>query len=306
MRCPSVVASPRVRRAAFRAGASAALLATGFVVACAGPIPRGAPRAGSPVPATPTVAPEAARWVVRPSGEVRSHRLQIDAVLVSLVDSVERTDSLSATLRTDWTYGAPPSSAREIPARIAGMLTDYRVAFGGAAAATLSGLSLPVAYAAEQRSQTQQPQFTLPRVDDCGPAAAAVAALRELWVSPPESLFVGRVWADSAVYTTCRDSIPLTVHSTRTFRVVGALSRAGRPAVQLERRSVVRMTGTGTQFGEPLEVGAEGRGVMQLDVALEGGAILAGSGESELRMTLEGRRRTQRLEQRTRIVISRP
>lgn len=282
------------------------LLVSVLVAACA-PQPTGAPRTTVPAPDRVAATPAGERWTVRPNGATRSHLVHLDAILVSRVDSVERTDSLRATLGTSWTYAAPPSGARDVPARIAGSLTTFGVAFGGASPLeTPAALTLPVVYAAEQSSQVLQPVFTFPRAEECGPAAAALATVRELWVSLPETLVVGATWADSAEFTTCRDSIPLAVSSTRSYRVVGVASRDGRVAVRVDRSSLVRMSGAGSQFGEPLQVDAEGSGSAQLEVSLEGGAILSGTGESELRMTMRGRRRTQQLEQRTRLSIAVP
>lgn len=290
--------------------ASVVAVAFAFVVACAvacAPPPASVPRAERPPPDGILDSPAGARRVVRPSSAIRSHLVHLDAILVSRVDTVERTDSLRATLGTTWTYAAPPSGARDVPARIAGSLTAFGVAFGGdAVMETPTALFLPVVYAAEHSSRERQPVFTLPRAEECGSAAAALATLRELWVSLPETLTVGAAWADSAEFTTCRDSIPLVVSSARSHRVVGFESRAGHVVVRVDRSSLVRMSGAGSQFGEPLQVDAEGSGSTQLEISLESGAILSGTGESELRMTMRGRRRTQQLVQRTRLSIAVP
>lgn len=269
-----------------------------------------APRSAQPRPGAPSPASEPAdrepRWILRLATTAPTHELHVTATLVSRVDSLERVDTLHATARTTWTFSPAPAGAAGIPARIAGSLVRYSVGVGGEAEpATPAGLSLPVVYAAEQASPDVQPQLTLPRDDDCGATAAAVAALRELWVSPPDTLFVGRAWADSARYLTCRDSIPLSVETVRRFVVVGTERRGDTTVVLVERQSTSRVSGSGTQFGEPLDIVAEGSGTMLLELALDG-RVIGGEGEAVLRMEMRGRRRSQQLEQRAHITIVAP
>lgn len=284
------------------------------VLACAGAVacaPGALARAPRPEPEGPVgvTASRAERWVVHTAGTPRTHELRLEGTLVSRIDSTERTDTLQSVLRTTWTFAAAPAGAQHVPERIAGSITEFRVSFGGSAALEAPPrLSMPVRYAAESGGASEQPLLTIPRPDECGvgASASALSALRELWVSPPETLFVGRTWRDSTSYVTCRDSIPLTVTSTRAFRVLGAESRDGETFVRIARRSTTHLLGNGTQFGEPLQLEAEGVGEMLLELALDGGAIRSGAGESELRVEMRGRRRVQELVQRTRLTITTP
>ncbi len=263
------------------------------------------PRPGEPR-AMAEPAARAPRWIVTHASSARTHDLHVTATLVSRVDSLERVDTLRATARTTWTFSPAPIAAAGVPARISGSLVRYAVGLGGEGELSPPpGLPLPFVYAAEQASPGEMPQLTLPRPDDCGGGAAAVAALRELWISPPDTLFVGRTWTDSARYLTCRDSVPLSVETERRFTVVGAERRGDAPVVLIERQSASRMSGSGTQFGEPLDITAEGSGTMLLSLALDG-QVIGGEGEAVLRMEMRGRRRAQQLEQRARITIVTP
>jgi hypothetical protein len=85
--------------------------------------------------------------------------------------------------------------------------------------------------------------------------------------------------------------------------VTGALTRDSTVMVTIERRTTTSITGDGTQFGEPVRIEGTGHGALMLEVALDGGRVVFGSGESELHLTLTGRRRTQELTQRSRIAI---
>lgn len=285
-----------------------ALLAALVVVGCArpsstrGPAPDILAREG-----VERSAPRSDRWLVRATAAARVTELRVEGTLTSAVDAVERVDTLTALLRTTWTHSAPPSGVPEIPARISGTLDVYQVAFGGSAAlGAPAGLVLPLVYAAEQPERDQQPRLSLPSPEECNPAAAALSALRELWISPPDTLRVGLEWADSAQYVTCRDSVALAVVSVREYRVLGAEERGGSTVVLVARRSTTRMSGSGAQLGEPLEITAVGLSEMRLELTLDGGAIVAGSGESELRMSMRSRRRSQELVQRTRLTIATP
>lgn len=283
---------------AHRSSVISALLAALGVAGCAGPLAR---------ERNEGLAPRAERWLVRPSTASRVTELRLEGTLVSAVDTVERVDTLAALLRTTWTHAAPPAGALEIPARISGTLDAYLVAFGGSAALDSPvGLVLPLVYAAEQLGRDHQPRIALPNAEECSPAAAALSALRELWASPPDTLYVGLEWADSSQYVTCRDSVAVGVTSVRTYRVLGAEGRAGGTVVRVARRSTTRMSGSGTQLGEPLAITAGGAGEMVLELSLDGGAIVAGIGESELRMSMRSRRRSQELVQRIRLTIATP
>ena len=292
---------------AHRSSVISALLAALGVAGCASPLARGRAPDAPARARNEGLAPRAARWLVRPSTASRVTELRLEGTLVSAVDTVERVDTLAALLRTTWTHSAPPAGALEIPARISGTLDAYRITFGGSALPEApTGLALPLVYAAEQRGRDEQPRIALPNAEECTPAAAALSALRELWVSPPDTLQVGLEWADSLQYVTCRDSVTLAVVSVRTYRVIGAEERAGSTVVHVTRRSTTRMSGSGTQLSEPLEITAEGFGEMRLELTLDGGAVVAGTGDAELRMSMRGRRRSQELVQRTRLTIATP
>ena len=145
-----------------------------------------------------------------------------------------------------------------------------------------------------------------PEPSGCGLDAAAALGVRELFLAMPRRLEPGTTWSDSARYTICRDSIPLGVEAVREFRVTAAERRAGGIVVLLARRSRVTMHGEGRQYGETVVIEATGESTAQLAVRLVGAYIESGSGESTLRMTMRGRRRSQELTQHTRIEILTP
>lgn len=269
--------------------------------ACAAPPAVPAPLP-APVQQPPSVrdALEAPWSIARPAGSF-AHTLRLTSYLVSRVDSVERTDSSSTVVVVSWSRLAGAE-----PARLSGLVTTYVTGNATEAPAPVPGLLLPLPFSAVDAQGARQARFDAASSASCSPAAAVLQPLRELFVSVPSRLAPGTSWSDSAVYAICRDSIPLTVHSSRTFRVVGAERRGELVVVLVDRTSAVTLRGEGTQFGEPLSIAAEGSGSMRLALSRESGSILDARGDAELHMTMRGRRRSQDLRQRTRIEITAP
>ena len=263
------------------------------------------PSQGRRGPATPVaraVDPLAPPWVVRDAGMRRKQQVEVRALLTSQVDSLVRVDTLRSFLEVAWS-----SVPGTTPPRVAGLITDVRGALGDAGLTAPAGLSLPFSFTSEIRDASSQPTFLVPDASSCSSVAGTVVhGVRETWLTLPDTLAPGRVWADSSVYLTCRDGIALTVEVVREFTPSVARRRDGQLVVLITRRSRSRVAGDGVQFGEPIVLLGEGEGLLSLEVALVGGVILYGEGTSELRLEMRGRRRSQRLVQESRILIREP
>jgi len=272
-----------------------------FAAACAAPAAapssRPAPVSGAPRVQDPLDAP----WVMTRGAGAFAHTLRSTSELLSRVDTVERVDSSTATLSVSWSRLAGSD-----PARLSGLVTAYVVGAGADEPKTLPGLLLPVPFSATEGSNGSQARLEVPASGACGLTATVTPMLRELFVSPPARLVEGASWSDSASYELCRDSIPLRIRSVRGFLVVGAERRGTEVLVLVDRTSSVSIDGDGMQFGEPLTINASGTGTMRLELRPTDAVVVAARGESELRMTMRGRRRTQELRQRTRIEIVSP
>lgn len=296
MRRPTTILIRPVAVVALGAVVSAALAS-----ACAAPAAAPAPRPSAETAAPAVVDPLTAPWSVTAASGAITQEIRLEASLVSRIDTVERRDTIRTVVSAEWSRVHGDGAAR-----LAGLLTGFRLSGDSAEPVTPSGLLLPVPFSALDGVGALQARLTSPDPAGCGLDAAAISALREVFVTVPSRLVPGTKWQDSSSHVLCRDSIALKVRSAREFRVLGAERRDGHIVVLLERRSRTTMHGEGHQFGEPITVDAQGEGVAQLVVRLAGGFVVGGSGESELRMTMRGRRRSQELTQRTRIEILAP
>jgi hypothetical protein len=273
-----------------------------FAVACARPAPRANPAARPDAAAVAVVTPDRLDppWEIRAATGGITQRLRIVSELESRIDTVLRHDSSVLELGLTWSRlsGAAPE-------RISGLLTSVRLGETDSLLATPAGVLMPLPFSAT-RGVAGGADLSAPDLASCAATAALVAPLREALIFPPKRLTPGLLWTDSSTVSVCRDSIPLTVATQRQYRVMSAQAEGSDVVVLLERRTRVQMQGSGTQFGEPIEISAEGEGSMSLVLRLAGAYVLRANGEQELRMTMRGRRRTQELRQRSRIEIIQP
>lgn len=271
-------------------------------VACAAPASTPSPR---PTPSSSDApgahGPLEAPWVMARGAGAFANTLRLSSELVSRVDTIERVDSSTATLRVSWSRLAGSN-----PARLSGLVTAYGVGAGAGEPGALAGLRLPIPFAATEGWNASQARFEVPASGACGLAATVTPMLRELFVSPPARLEEGSSWSDSASYELCRDSIPLRIKSVRRFVVIGAERRGTDVLVLVDRTSRVSIEGVGMQFGEPLTITASGVGALRLELRPANGVVVTARGDSDLTMTMRGRRRTQELRQHTRIEITSP
>lgn len=278
------------------------LLLAAVTLAC-GPASAGRGRAPS-ARTTPAATPDslAGPWSPRNLGRPRTQIVTLSAVLRSRVDTVQREDTLASQTVLEWSL-VPDAT----PRRAVGMVRAFSTIVGSDSAwQPVAGLPMPVTFAAEVRGAGAQPQFVTPADGACDARAAVVQAMRETWLAPPPTLARGTTWHDSAAYPLCRDGLVLQVQSRRTFTVEDAIVRDGAIALRVRRATESSLAGQGLQFGDSIVVTGSGRALAELDVSLDGAAILSGSGSSELRLRLQGRRRTQDLVQHGALIIRTP
>lgn len=289
-----------------RPGARALILtwlATAVVsaVACAPAGPRSPGRAPAPevVAEQPEPAPEA--WVVRRDGTPRRHAFWIRAELASQrdADTTVRLDSLHARFEVAW---SEPTTTW--PRRWIGAVSNYR---SGAVADSLTvvpELTTPLRFVAGQATPGTGPVFGEPDLGRCDlPGSGALLAVRDLWPPLPDTIRPGQVWRDSTTAVVCLDSIPVVTVVRREFEVVGTVDAPQDVVLEVVRRSVTTLRGSGRQFGDSVRVEGRGDAVMVYRIAPDGARILSADGDATLTVTLRGSRRSAGTTQRSRIEI---
>lgn len=287
-----------------RARLVALLVALVPAAACVGPVaPSTAP---TPAPVeVEAIDSLAGPWTLRPARRERAHTIETTATLTSSADTVnavERVDTLRARVR------ATTSRVVGIGGEgLSGLLHAYELSTGDSVPFRApEALRVPLPFTALVGARGEAPRLEAPAAGACSIGAAALQPLRDLWVGAPARLEMGLEWSDSTTFTICRDSMPLTVRTVRTFRVVGAEALAGEVVLRVERASHTRLSGDGSQYGESLRIEAEGVGQLELYVSLAGGEVVRAAGVADLTMRMTGRRRAQVLRQSARIAISSP
>jgi len=141
--------------------------------------------------------------------------------------------------------------------------------------------------------------------DPCAtPAATVVEATRDLWVRWPTRVRRGSEWRDTSRSTLCRDGIPLTAITERTYRVDALPDRANAPVI-VTRRSVVTLTGRGLLRSDPTEIVGQGSGTARLYLDPATGWLDSLRGDAVLSMDVRGSTRTQRITQQSQSHIQR-
>src|SRR5512133_1295685 len=244
-------------------------LVLGATLVMAGCVPAIIRRPAPPTPAVPTTHAAlntAGPWVfaVAPSQKVT---IDTRAVVTITGDTLTRVDTVQATLGASFVWASVAHR------RVDGLLADYRVSVGGAPPAAPVGLQVKKPSSATRTSAGVGLSFTLPAESSActDPALSALQGMYDAWIPLPDTLVIGREWADTVHTLSCRDRIPLRGIVVRRFRVQRAEVEAGtRVVVTIERTSRGRISGAGDQFGEPVSLDGESTGTLRyiIDPAL--------------------------------------
>jgi hypothetical protein len=237
---------------------------------------------------------------VNPAGSERVVLVTTATVVIS-GDLGVRTDTLHATL------GASYSWTGNMPRKVDGQLTDYRVAVGMDVATVPAGLLLARPFSATALAAVGAMSFTLPSESSvcADPALSSMQGLHDAWVSLPAILSLGLEWTDTVHTVSCRDRVPLRGTSVRRFQVRRAEVEDGRRLVVIiERTARGRLVGTGEQFGEKVAIDGESSGTMQYQFDPTTGRFVRARGTSELTFSMKSSRRNQSVRQSSSLSIA--
>lgn len=232
-----------------------------------------------------------------------SQKVTIDtrAVVTIASDTVTRMDTVQATLAASFVWA---SAARR---RVDGLLADYRVSVAGAPPAAPPGLQVNRPFSATRSAANTALLFTLPAENSActDPTLSALQGLHDAWIPLPDTLVIGREWADTVQTLSCRDRIPLRAVVLRRFRVQRAEVEDGtRVLVVIERTSRGRMSGAGEQFGEPVSLDGESSGTLRYIVDPALGRPVRASGTTLLKLALKSKLRNQAVRQESVLTLT--
>ena len=278
-------------------------LVLGATLVVAGCVPAIIRRPAAPAPVEPTprrALNTAGPWAfaVAPSQKVT---IDTRAVVTISSDTVTRVDTVQATLGASFVWA---SAARR---RVDGLLADYRVSVGGAPPAAPAGLQLNKPFSATRTGASTGLLFTLPAENSActDPALSALQGMYDAWIPLPDTLVIGREWADTVHTLSCRDRIPLRGVVVRRFRVLRAEVEDGaRVVVMIDRTSRGRMSGAGEQFGEPVSLEGESSGTLRYVVDPALGRPVRAAGTSSLKLSLKSKLRNQAVRQESALTLT--
>ena len=263
-------------------------LAVAFASACRAPVPQQQISPSAPVAAPASGLP--VMWIPAPDLLAKTYQLEQRAWVVTTTDSSTAADSsflsIGASIRS--TDGGS----------IAGLVHSALAAAPGTRLSAIPQLTVPFAFVAErtQGARGVQPNpVANPASDDpCASSAHAVlGSLRDFLLYPPDTLVIGREWADSGSVVTCRDGARLSVGTRRSFRVAGHDRQGGRDVLVINRTSHIHVFGSVARGVDTTFVEGSGSGTMRIIIDAASAHLLSADGRSTLDLVVRGTVRSE-------------
>jgi hypothetical protein len=271
-----------------RQGALLAL--AGLLVACSGSVPR------QPVSVAPTdVAPRPVetRWRVAPDFLSREYRVEHVAEVRSVARDVPSVDSVSLVV----------TATRRLveDGSFAGLVESAVVRGPGSAPVSIEGIRFPFAYVARGDAGFGTVLSAPTSSVGCSPTTVVLGALRDLFVTLPDSVYRGVSWREAGSYTACREGVPLSVSSTHDYTILGRDTVAGQLLVR--REATIQVLGQAFRGTDTTTIRGSGSGSAVLRLSAQTGMIEALDGNAELELAVTGavRREDARQISRTRV-----
>jgi hypothetical protein len=132
----------------------------------------------------------------------------------------------------------------------------------------------------------------------CNPVSSALATdIRNLVVQFPTQLTQGGSWRDSVELNGCQGNIPTTVHTTRSYLVMGETSYQGYPVVVIQRTDTILAHGDGAQQQHRVVLDASGSGSAVYYLSPKDGQIVHLTTGQELNLTITASGKTNRFKE---------
>jgi hypothetical protein len=133
--------------------------------------------------------------------------------------------------------------------------------------------------------------------DSMDSAARLLAA--DLSPELPVPVGPGRQWTDTTTFVICRGGIPLTLTSISSFEAYPVRQAGYGLSLDLIRRTVLTLAGTGLQGGRPVTVTGQGTSETTFVYDLGAGRLHESAGQSVLHLVFETLHQTEQVTQRS-------
>ena len=273
------------------------ILTASTLLACYTRVPEQAiaiPPAAKP-PDAPLVA---SVWTPRPGTLAREYLVENSARVVTTTGSGSTDDSTAIAIQ---------ASIRQVAGGgLAGLLRDIVVSSPGVARTRMPGVVLPYPFAAAGVSQGNQYSPTgLVGTGACSVGAHnALGALRDLLVRMPDTLRVGKEWADSGRFEACRAGVNLELASVRAFRVTALESGLSGVVLVVVRTATTTVRGVSVRGDDTTRITGSGSSTLRYEVDPITGTVLGADGSGSLDLAVRGRVQSESARQTQAVRIS--
>lgn len=270
---------------------AAIVLCLAVMAGCSGSIPR-QPVSVEPVADPPRI--EIMRWVVVPDFLPREYRIDHVAEVRSTARGVESVDSVSLSVHSSTRFVEDGSHA--------GLVRSALIRAPRGNPEPVAGLRFPLAYTTSAASPGLIAEPSIPgAMGSCSAANSVLGALRDLFVSLPDSAFRGVSWSARAVWPICRDGAPLELDTTHRYVIVDRDPTAG--FILVERSTALAVAGRMIRGADTTLITGSGTGSAMLRLSDKTGFLEELDGTAELRLLVAGavQREDARQLSRTRI-----
>lgn len=262
------------------------------------------PAPSLPLPVSDTkTAPEtpveltrgASSWKITPTGQAQTFSSLLTTVVTQLDVPMPRRDSL----KTQTSYSI--NTTRNADSLVfSGSITSFAVR-GVRTEISDPQVVFPILFNGKISNHNISIQASGGLSENSGPCDNATQASmrtvhRNLFLLPLE-IIDQQTWTDSTSSTVCSGTIPLTITSIRTFRVLGESESDGTPALALEQNERTSSRGEGSQGQHRILIESQGTTNGRLYVDRTSGQFLAANLVTKTSVSIQSSGRVEHFSQ---------
>ena len=278
---------------------ASAIITAGITTACgrSTPVTTSLPAPDRTVTTSPDVSGESL-WVISPTNEQHSYASVVSTRL-ELASSSTQVVRDSLVSRIDFTL----SITRDPRAvSFSGSIDRISIEAGARTGPYDETAPLPFPFSGRLQNSTvtlnQPAGQTVGELADCtNSAVSAVSTVQRALVLAPLQLRRDMRWTDSSSTAMFSGPLPVTLTTTRSYRVIGEGVVSGARAILLERHEKTLASGQGSQGQHRVLIRGEGQGTGRVAIDAVTGALIEAGGTQTSLVTLTASGRDQRFTQ---------